>query len=194
MGYKISKDKELEIAIIQKKSELEIQDRQKERELVAQDTQKKREWDLNAAKFITDNRKVIFDGTLQEQRLFAKIIASIYPPDIATSLLERIENASPPESKPTWREVRSAIPQLEVPNLNGVSVSQDKKYYIRVDLGYVDIYDVAKQKMVRRLCGKCSDDPISSAKFSPDGKNIEAITMSGKQMLWNLALPDWTDR
>ncbi len=122
---KVTKDKELELASMQKKSELDLQDKQKEHELMVLDAPKKREWDLNAAKFITDNRKAIFNGTPDEQKLFAKIIGAIYPTEIAAYMLvSRIERASPPGTKKTWREVRKAIEQP--PITEGVEVEESQ--------------------------------------------------------------------
>jgi len=197
---KIQKDKELEIATIQRKSEMEIQEKQKERELTAQDAQKKREWDLSAAKFITDNRKAIFNGTQVEQKLFAKLIGSIYPPDVSSSLLERIENASPTASKQTWREIRSAIQQprkeptsatneVKQPLLgesltNGLKLSPDRKYYMVVRNGGVSLFDASTNKELRRIVG--NDDEIIGAFFSPDGNLILTVTISGKRRTWNI--------
>ena len=56
----ISKDKELQISTLQHKADIESQERQKERELASSDSQRKRELDLNAARFLTENRKQIF--------------------------------------------------------------------------------------------------------------------------------------
>ena len=113
---KISKDKELQVATLQKTLELDVQERQKQKELALLDEQKKRDWNLSAAKFITDNRKNIFAGNPQEQRLFAQIIGTIYPAEISKDFLLRIETASPSASKQAWHEVRNAIE-------NGIPVS-----------------------------------------------------------------------
>lgn len=105
----ISQDKQLQIAALQKGQEIEMINRQKEKELSLLDEQNRREWNLSAAKFITDNRKTIFDGNPQEQKLLAKVIQTIYPPDVAFSLLEKLESASPPDEVSTWREAREKI-------------------------------------------------------------------------------------
>jgi hypothetical protein len=94
---------------ISQNKQLQIVALQKEKELSLSDEQNKREWNLNAAKFITDNRKIIFEGSPQEQKLIAKVIQTIYPSDVALSLLEKIESASPPSEAGTWREAREKV-------------------------------------------------------------------------------------
>jgi len=45
------------MAVIQKKSELDLQEKLKDKEIALLDAQKNRDWDLSAARFITDNPK-----------------------------------------------------------------------------------------------------------------------------------------
>jgi hypothetical protein len=107
----ISQDKQLQIATLQKGQEIEMIDRQRAKELSLMDEQNRREWNLSAAKFIADNRKVLFEGSPQEQQLLANVIGTMYPPDIASSLLERIAIASPPSKRNIWRGVRQRLVQ-----------------------------------------------------------------------------------
>lgn len=187
---KISKDKELQIVSIQKKSELDLQEKEKERELSVLEAQKKREWDLNAAKFITDNRRAIFNGTTEEQRLFAKIIGSIYPPEISASLLERIERASPPAAKKTWREARTAIGQASTspntianfhihppgsvadPDAERVTLSPDGKYVAQLLNGKATVFDISGKLLMTIN----HDAPIDVVDFSLDGNIIVHAT------------------
>jgi hypothetical protein len=80
---KISKDKELELVRAQKHLELELQDAQRKREL-----------DISAAKFVTENREAIFRGTQYEQELFAKLISTLFPIEVSSPLLRRLQRAS----------------------------------------------------------------------------------------------------
>jgi hypothetical protein len=106
---KISKEKELQVASVQKQTELEIQDKQKQKELAALGEEKTRDWQLNAARFVAENRKAIFGGRPTERRLFAQIIGTIYPPEVSKQFVERIETASPASARKIWRDVRNAL-------------------------------------------------------------------------------------
>jgi hypothetical protein len=105
----ITQNRQMQIAEFQKNREIEMIDRQKEKELSLLDENNKREWNLSAAKFVADNRKVLFEGSSQEKELLAKMIGNIYPPNVATSLLAKLENASPPPEENTWRKEREKI-------------------------------------------------------------------------------------
>src|SRR5882724_1841058 len=85
-------------------------------------------------------RKAIFDGAPRDQRLFAQIIGTIYPKEISTTFLSRIETASPARSKQAWHDVRNAIetgappmfaPDRSVRTLRTISDAREK---IRADL------------------------------------------------------------
>ena len=162
---KLSKDKELEIAFIQKKSELDLQD-----------AQKRREWELNAAKFITENRKAIFNGTPEEQRLFARIISSIYPPEISSSILTRIEKTSPPATKGTWNEARTSIGSSQPSFRERESqalFSPDKKYYLKVNGLSPLLFKVATEEIVIAYMNSPPLGPFDSVFFSPDSTFVE---------------------
>ncbi len=110
---KISNERALGVAVIQKQSELEQQRIQNEKETTLLEIQKKREWDLSAARFITDNRKAIFSGNPNERWLFAQIIGTVYPPEISTVFLKKIEAASWVEICPgtaRWSNARRGRP------------------------------------------------------------------------------------
>lgn len=100
----ITQKEQMKIAEFQKNREIEMIDRQKEKEL-----------SLSAAKFVADNRKVLFEGSAQEKELMAKIIGIIYPPPVAASLLAKLENASSPPEESTWRKERERIVRPTAP-------------------------------------------------------------------------------
>jgi hypothetical protein len=188
---KISKEKELEITTIQKKYELNMLE-----------VQKKREWDLSAAKFVIDNRQAIFNGSLEEQRLFAKIIPTIFPEDISASLLTRIETASPPASKAPWREALNntarpstsarSVPtspqqprSLPQPERSVGQSSSDKRYAVEVTPeGRAVIRDTESKLTVATL--DSNNDPIVGASITPDGRFVKVQTISGSSQLWEL--------
>jgi hypothetical protein len=95
---KITKDRELQMTAIQKQSELTLLQEQRDRE-----------WNLNAAKFVTENRKAIFDGDQREQELFAKLIPTIFPKDISASLLDKLIANSTGTAQETWKQGRGHV-------------------------------------------------------------------------------------
>jgi len=95
---KITKDRELQMTALQKQSEFTLLREQRDRE-----------WNLNAAKFVTENRKVIFDGDQKEQELFAKLIPTIFPKDVANSLLDKLIATSTGQSKETWKKGKYSV-------------------------------------------------------------------------------------
>jgi hypothetical protein len=111
----ITQNKQMEIAQLQKNREIEMSDRQKDRELSLMDEKNKREWNLSAAKFVAENMKVILGGSAQEKELLAKMLANIYPPEVAAPLLAKLENASPPPEENTWRQEREKIVRPSAP-------------------------------------------------------------------------------
>src|SRR5579862_469367 len=86
----ISKNKEIEITRLQHAQDMESQERQKEKELASNEAQRKRELDLEAAKFITEHSKEIFDGSTEDKELYGKLIVTLFPPEVASPLLHRI--------------------------------------------------------------------------------------------------------
>ncbi|HWS85782.1 MAG TPA: hypothetical protein VN282_02230 [Pyrinomonadaceae bacterium] len=102
-------------AKLQKDREIEMSDRQKDRELSLMDEKNKREWNLSAAKFVAENMKVILGDNAQEKELLAKMLANIYPPEVAAPLLAKLENASPPPEENTWRQEREKIVRPSAP-------------------------------------------------------------------------------
>ena len=89
----------------------EASERQKNKELELAEVQKKRDWGLSAANFVIANRKVLFSGTDEEKRLYARVIPAMFPGDIADPLLQKLELSSSDKSKAIWREARQTIPK-----------------------------------------------------------------------------------
>lgn len=105
----ISKKQELEMARSQQLTQLEQQRVQKEKEMQVLELQRKREWDLSAAKFVTDNRTAIFQGSQREQLLFSQIIRTVFSSETSKLLVSNRENASTGPSKRLWNNVRNSI-------------------------------------------------------------------------------------
>jgi hypothetical protein len=145
----VSQNRQLELATLQKGQELEMIEKQKEKELTLLDENNKRDWYLNAAKFVADNRKVLFRGTPQEKELLARMIGTIYPPNVATSLLAKLENSSPTPKASAWRKEREKIvrpayeeqgpantpPLKQVPPSTSIDNSSNKYVSEKVGIG-----------------------------------------------------------
>ncbi len=163
---KISKDKELELITAQKHLELELQDAQRKREL-----------DISAAKFVTENREAIFRGTQDEQELFAKLISTLFPTEVASPLLRRLQRASPASSQ-AWQQAINASTDA------AAAISPDRKRFVTIDQGIVRVWDAETGKVVGRLV---ETEPLDSVKFSPDGKQLFTQSIGGKVSGWNLS-------
>ena len=94
---------------ISQNKQIEMIDRQKEKELALLNEKNRKDWNLNAAKFITDNRKPLFEGSKSEKQLLANVIGTIYPPDVAASILAKLENVSLSPEEDAWRKEREKI-------------------------------------------------------------------------------------
>lgn len=173
----ISKNKEIEITTLQHKADIESQERQKDRELALSDAQRKRELDLSAARFITENRKAIFEGTPEDRELFAKLIPTLFPAEVSAPLLLRIEKATPgPESK-IWQSAQRQ-------GINGAVYGPDGRFFVTTAEGSVKMWDAQTSRIIREFL---TDGIVTSVHFSPDGRQLLVTTLSGSVQRWNIA-------
>jgi WD40 repeat protein len=174
----ISKDKELEITILQHKADIESQQHQKDRELAISEAQRKRELDLSAARFITENRKAIFQGSAEEKELFARLIPTLFPPDVSAPLLRRLENATPGPGRKIWEDARKN-------SITGVSFSPDGRLLATIGAdNIIRILDAASGNEVRSL--STGSQIVSSVVFSPDGRELVVTMLDGSLKRWDL--------
>jgi len=175
----ISKNNELEITTLQRKAEIESQERQKDRELAASEAQRKRELDLSAARFITENRKAIFGGSAEDKEIFARLIPTLFPPEVAAPLLQRLENATTGPGRKIWEDARKTAP-------NGAdSYSPDARFLATVGPDAIRIWDVASGRELRSL--NTGSQIVSSVAFSHDGREIVAKAVDGSEDTWDLS-------
>jgi WD40 repeat protein len=163
---KITKDKEIEVATLQKRLELETQDAERKREL-----------DISAARFVSENREAIFKGTPDEQELFAKLITTIFPVEVSGPLLLRLERASPAATKNSWQTVIEAA-------AGAAAFSPDGKLFVTTDRGGARIWDANSGRELRAFG---SAEPLVSAQFSPDGRKLLTHSLGGAAQTWDLA-------
>jgi len=161
---KMSKDKELEITSIQKRAELD-----------AQIAQRKRELDISAARFITDNRQGIFGGTQEEQEVYAMLISILYPVEVSTPLLKRLEKGSPPETKAAWQRA------LETSASGAAAFSPDGKRFLTRQQGGVQLWDAETGNLIASVP---SETDVTEVAFSPEGKTIALTTPRGV-LIWD---------
>jgi WD40 repeat protein len=172
----ISKNKELEITTIQHKEDIESQERQKDRELAVSEAQRKRELDLSAARFITDNRKAIFQGSAEEKELFARLIPTLFPPEVAAPLLRRLANATPGAERKIWQNAPTG----------GAVYSPDSRLFATIGSdNAIRIWEVASGREVMSLRG--GSDIVKSVEFSPDGRELLATMLDSSLKRWDLA-------
>jgi hypothetical protein len=107
---KISKDKELQVASFQKVAEDERLDKQKDKELTSQDAERERQWNLSRAKFITENKKTLFDGSAPELKRMSLIIETLFPHDIANDMFEDFKRtADSPQNEKIWSNAQERL-------------------------------------------------------------------------------------
>ena len=94
---------------INKEKEIALSDRQKSIELEKLQAQREREWNLSRAQFILTHGEKIFSGTPDVQRLYAKIIPTIFPQEISVDILKNLERTSSPATKTIWHQARTNI-------------------------------------------------------------------------------------
>jgi hypothetical protein len=95
----ISKDKEIEIASMQKQAENQRLEKEKERE-----------YSLSTAKFVMENNKTLFSGTPNELKRMAMIIGLLFPREIADRMYEDLRTtADSDEAKRIWSRARETI-------------------------------------------------------------------------------------
>jgi len=164
---KISKDTELELAAAQKSLELRMQDAQRKREL-----------DINAAKFVTENRQAIFNGTQEEQELFASLIATLFPIEVSGPLLRRLQRASPTSAKQTWQKAMEASASA------AAAFSPDGRLFVTLDQDGAQVRDAETGKLLVSMRGT---EPLIGVQFSPDGKRLLTQSLGGRTQVWDLA-------
>jgi len=164
---KISKDKELELAALQKNQELQIQDAQRKREL-----------DISAARFVTENRQPIFNGTQDEQELFASLISTLFPIEVSGPLLRRLQRTSPKND--AWTKAFQAWT-----GQTG-TFSPDGRLLVTVDPVEPDhllFRDIDSGKIVKIIK---TPESLKAVKFSPDGQNLITTSVSGLTQTFGL--------
>lgn len=172
----ISKDKELELSNLQHKADAATQERQRDRELAITDSQRKRELDITAIRFITENRKAIFDGSAEDRELFAKLIPTLFPPEVAAPLLTRIEKATPGPDSKIWQDARKQA-------VSGAVFSRDGRYFVTSSENSVRMWDSASSREIRRIATR---GIVSAVAFSPDGRQLLVTTLDGSIERWDL--------
>lgn len=107
---KISRDKELEIASFQTLAERERLDKQKEKELALQSAEYERQWNLSRAKFITENKQTLFNGSGTELNRMSQIIETLFPGDIASRMFADLKNtADSRERQEVWSNAQNRL-------------------------------------------------------------------------------------
>lgn len=107
---KISKDKEMDVALLQKQAENERLDKQRNKELMMQAAEQERQWNLSRAKFIADNKKVLFEGRPEELKRMSLLIETLFPADIAVAMFEDFKStAASPEVQTVWTTAQERV-------------------------------------------------------------------------------------
>jgi len=110
----ITKEKELQIAQSQKAKDIEISHLQKEKESFALQEQQTREWNLNIAKFVSENASKIFSENKEQRERIKNVMLVTFPEEVTKALFQKLERtAGSVEARKTWnypdRSMRSGI-------------------------------------------------------------------------------------
>jgi type II secretory pathway pseudopilin PulG len=107
---KITRDKELQIAAFQKQADNERTDKQREHEMALQSFERERQWNLDRAKFITENKRMLFEGKPDELRRMSSIIETVFPHDVAATMFENLrDTARSSEAQRVWGNAQQRI-------------------------------------------------------------------------------------
>jgi hypothetical protein len=87
--------------------QMHVASEDKERELALAREKSDQEFRLAAAKFVTDNSKLIFEGNNEEQLRIRNVILASFPPSISNALFARFEqSATSTQAATTWSEAQ----------------------------------------------------------------------------------------
>ncbi len=81
----------------------------KDREIEVKKIEMDRRWDFDIAKFVIENKNLIFSPKKEEQILSRNILAIIYPEEKTKILFWKLEYAVPEKEKDVWREGQKII-------------------------------------------------------------------------------------
>ena len=145
--------------------------------LASAEAQRKRELDLSAARFITDNRKAIFEGSADDKELFAKVIPTLFPPEVAAPLLRRLEKTTVGPERKIWQDARQ---QSE----SGAKFTPDGRYFVTSSDDKVRFWDSQTSNILREFR---VNGIVSGTAFSPDGKQLLITMLDGAVQRWDIA-------
>jgi len=178
----ISKNKEIEITRLQHAQDMESQERQKEKELASNEAQRKRELDLEAAKFITEHSKEIFDGSTEDKELYGKLIVTLFPPEVASPLLHRIATASTGPSQQIWQNARNESQSQSVH-------SSDGRLLLTSSGNTARLWSADSGQLIRTFTNA---QIIKSVEFKGNGKEIEIKGVDGCSQEFDMATGERT--
>lgn len=173
----IEKNKEIEISRLQHQQEMDSQERQKQRELASNEAEKKRELDLEAAKFITEHSKEIFDGSTQDKELYGKLMVTLFPPEVASPLLHRIATASTGSSQQIWQNARNEA-QSQSPH------SSDGCFLLTSSGNTARSWSAESGQLIRTWT---NTQIIKSVEFESDDKEIKITGLDGCDQEYEIA-------
>lgn len=118
-----SRQKELEVAQLQKKTELDMSA-----------AQQIRDWNLKTAEFVVTHQDSIFGKDSEKQSRIGKVMLVTFPPNITGPLFEKLASAAESESvKSGWQSAQTAATKLLLVRTDGLyqCKGSDSDSYVR---------------------------------------------------------------
>jgi WD40 repeat protein len=127
-------------------------------------------------RFFSDNRKAIFEGKAEEKEVFAKLIATLYPPEVAAPLLRHLETTSTGNDQRIWQAARQQ-------SLSGSTFSPDGRTMVTTAEDRVQLWSADNGRLLRSFT---PPGLLSRVSFSPDGRQLVITTMDGSSRTWDI--------
>jgi hypothetical protein len=116
---------------INKDREIALSAQQKQAEMQKLEAQQNREWSLSLAHFVLTHKKALFSGTPEEQRLLAKVVPTIFPPEISVTLFQKLEKTGTPTARVIWRQARTSVETTQGPQLETAVAKAEPEREVR---------------------------------------------------------------
>jgi hypothetical protein len=103
------------VAHINKNKELELTNIQESQELKSADLERHRRWGLDVAKFVFENRALIYSGNRDEQEQIRNVMVATFPSEVTEKVFLGIETTASIDQKQVWADGQKAIDMAYLP-------------------------------------------------------------------------------
>jgi WD40 repeat protein len=108
-----------------------------------------------------------------------------FPIEVSSPLLRRLERASPASGRETWQRA------IETSAEAAAARSPDGKRFIKIENNQAQLWDAETGRLLATLT---SPEPLTAARFSPDGRRLTTEVLGGGRQVWDLATGQLIER